>query len=625
MQQNDVLNVFQFDSDVGSQAAKKIKPTSILEMADANGLMRLMTAEKGEETPMEKYIRFKNDIGLWYEEMNEYGLTEMEQEALKPHFLKSHGVPPSQEQLMTMLMDDKICGFTLKDANAARKIVGKKQMSKIPDLREKVLAQATSPCLGNYVWKHGIGPQMGYSFSIIHALAYSFIGYQTLYIATRWNPIYWNTACLIVNSASLEEEEEDIEIKEKSADYAKIAKAIGDISAHGIQVSLTDINKSNYSFEPDVEHNEILFGMKALGGINKDTVDLIIANRPYVSFKDFLNRVKLNKIAMVSLIKSGAFDRLEADWGKELNIHPRYVVMAYYLSIVSEPKSKLTLQNFNGLLQKDLVPASLDFQKRVFNFNKYLKTKKTGQYYVLDEVCENFYSQYFDLEELDIINGFTCIKTTKRDKIYKKEMDIARDWLKVNQEQILKELNQCLFNEAWNKYATGSLSSWEMEALCFYYHEHELAHVNTHKYGISNFFDLPEQPEVDYFFKRNGQDIPIYKTYKIIGTVISKNDARSSISLLTTEGVVNVKFTKEYFAMFGRQISEKQEDGTKKVMEKGWFQRGTKVMCTGFRRDDMFVTKAYAHTPTHQLYKITDVTDNGDIVLTHDRYKPEGE
>ena len=620
LQQNDVLNVFQFDSDVGSQAAKKIKPTSILEMADANGLMRLMTAEKGEETPMEKYIRFKNNIGLWYEEMNEYGLTEIEQEALKPHFLKSHGVPPSQEQLMTMLMDDKICGFTLKDANAARKIVGKKQMSKIPDLREKVLAQATSPCLGNYVWKHGIGPQMGYSFSIIHALAYSFIGYQTLYIATRWNPIYWNTACLIVNSASLEEEEEDIEIKEKSADYAKIAKAIGDISAHGIQVSLTNINKSNYSFEPDVEHNEILFGMKALGGINKDTVDLIIANRPYVSFKDFLNRVKLNKTAMVSLIKSGAFDRLEADWGKELNIHPRYVVMAYYLSIVSEPKSKLTLQNFNGLLQKDLVPASLDFQKRVFNFNKYLKTKKTGQYYVLDEVCENFYSQYFDLEELDIINGFTCIKTTKWDKIYKKEMDIARDWLKINQEQILKELNQCLFNEAWNKYATGSLSSWEMEALCFYYHEHELAHVNTHKYGISNFFDLPEQPEVDYFFKRNGQDIPIYKTYKIIGTVISKNEARSSISLLTTEGVVNVKFTKEYFAMFGRQISEKQEDGTKKVMEKGWFQRGTKVMCTGFRRDDMFVTKAYAHTPTHQLYRIDKVSSNGDIEITHERY-----
>lgn len=158
---NQVLNCFQFDSDVGSQAAKKIKPMSIMELADANGLMRLMTSEKGEETPMEKYIRFKNNINLWYTEMNEYGLTKEEQEVLKPYFLKSHGVPPSQEQLMQMLMDPNICEFTLAEANAARKIVGKKLMSKIPELQKKVLDQAKSPCLGHYVWKCGVGPQMG--------------------------------------------------------------------------------------------------------------------------------------------------------------------------------------------------------------------------------------------------------------------------------------------------------------------------------------------------------------------------------------------------------------------------------------------------------------------------------
>ena len=38
IQTGSVLNVFQFDSDVGAQAAKKIKPSSILELADANGL-----------------------------------------------------------------------------------------------------------------------------------------------------------------------------------------------------------------------------------------------------------------------------------------------------------------------------------------------------------------------------------------------------------------------------------------------------------------------------------------------------------------------------------------------------------------------------------------------------------
>lgn len=161
LQENNVLNIFQFDSDVGSQAAKKIKPQSILEMADANGLMRLMTAEKGQESPMDKYIRFKNNINLWYQEMNEYGLTEKEQKILEPYFKQSYGVPPSQEQLMKMLMDKDICHFTLAEANNARKIVGKKQMSKIPSLRQQVLDQATSPCLGHYIWSCGVGPQMG--------------------------------------------------------------------------------------------------------------------------------------------------------------------------------------------------------------------------------------------------------------------------------------------------------------------------------------------------------------------------------------------------------------------------------------------------------------------------------
>lgn len=438
-----------------------------------------------------------------------------------------------------------------------------------------------------------------------------------MFIATKWNPIYWNTACLIVNSASLED---DFEVKEKSSDYAKVAKAIGDITSRGIKVSLIDINKSNYSFEPDIENNEILFGLKALGGVNSAMIDMIIEGRPYVSFKDFLTRVNLNKTAMISLIKGGAFDKLETKWAKELNVHPRILIMAYYLSLNCDAKNRLTLQNFNGLLQRGLIPESLDFQKRVFNFNKYLKTRKTGQYYVFDNVCDNFYSQYFDLEELDIINGYTCVKTTKWDKIYQKEMDAARDWLKASQDTILKELNGLLFQDAWSKYAQGSLSAWEMEALCFYYHKHELEDVNTYKYGISNFFEMPEQPKIDYMFKRKGKEIPIFKTYKIIGTVLSKNDNRSSISLLTPQGVVNVKFTKEYYAMFGRQISEKQDDGVKKVMEKGWFQRGTKVLVTGFRRDDMFVAKSYKHTSTHQLYKITDVYENGDIVLTHDRY-----
>ena len=157
-----------------------------------------------------------------------------------------------------------------------------------------------------------------------------------------------------------------------------------------------------------------------------------------------------------------------------------------------------------------------------------------------------------------------------------------------------------------------------MESLCFYYHDHELTDINTLKYGIVNFFDLPSEPQVDYFFKRAGRNIPIFKLHKIAGTIISKDNIKSSVTLLTTKGVVNVKFTKEYYAMFNRQISEVQADGSKKVLEKGWFSRGVKIMVTGYRREDTFVAKTYKSTPTHQLYKIIDIKD-GNITLEHER------
>ena len=70
--------------------------------------------------------------------------------------------------------------------------------------------------------------------------------------------------------------------------------------------------------------------------------------------------------------------------------------------------------------------------------------------------------------------------------------------------------------------------------------------------------------------------------------------------------------------MYNRQISEVQADGSKKVLEKGWFSRGTKVMITGYRREDTFVAKTYKATATHQLYRIININDN-NITLEHER------
>ena len=120
-----ILKFFQFDTQVGGQTIKMVKPHTPQEMADCNSAMRLMATEKGGETPTERYIRMKNDISQWYKEMQQWHLTEEEQKTLEPHYLPAHAAPAQQEQMMLILMDENICHFSLAEANQARKIVGK--------------------------------------------------------------------------------------------------------------------------------------------------------------------------------------------------------------------------------------------------------------------------------------------------------------------------------------------------------------------------------------------------------------------------------------------------------------------------------------------------------------------
>lgn len=332
-------------------------------------------------------------------------------------------------------------------------------------------------------------------------------------------------------------------------------------------------------------------------------------------------RCPLKKDIMVSLIKAGAFDKTDEHWAKELSNEPRLAIMAFYISKICEPKNKITLQNFNGLMQRDLLPAELDDCKQAFVINSYLKKCLTKEGFVITDAT---LQQIFDRDYPNVISQVCqnsyIVSVTNWKHCYEKIMDKARVWLKANQTKTLDALNASLFMEYWNKYAIGTVSAWEMEALCFYYHKHELSNVDVVKYGISNFESLPEEPIVEKFFRRNGIEIPIYATTKIIGTVIGKNDTKSTVSLLTESGVVSVKMTKEYFANYNKQISEVGTDGKKHILEKGWFTRGTKIMCTGFRRDDMFVCKSYKHTPTHQLYRITSISDDGrEITVEHNR------
>lgn len=652
-----VLDVFQFNSDVGLQAAKLIKAENPIEMTMANALMRLM-GEKDKERPLDRYVRLKNNIQEWYQEVRTRGLSENEIKVLERYYLPRKGVPALQEDLMLVCMDKDIAHFTLKEANNARKIVAKKKMDQIPELKKQFLDNCPNHNFGEYVWETTMGPQMGYSFALPHSLAYSFVGIQTLILATEYPSIYWNCACLITNSGgnedaedeeddtnesnrncisefvsisetSSEDDDDDEEGEEESEDgseegsstkkkkkarntnYGKISTAIGTMQHAGISVSPPDINKSSFTFIPDVETDTIIYGIKGINRIGNELVNEIIHKRPYNSIKDFLSKVKVNKPQMVSLIKSGAFDK----FGES-----REKVMYQYIDMITEKKQRLTLQNMKMLLEHKLIPEDFNFEIKVYNFNKYIKKCKDGDNYCLDEIAYDFYEQHFDLDLL-WYNGGICLITQKDwDKIYKKQMDSVREYIKENSQELLNKLNSELFDENWNKYCGGNISKWEMDSISFYYHEHELANVDEEEYDICDFTELPEDPEVDKIIFMNGREIPLFKLHRIAGTVLDKNKTKNSITLLTNYGVVNVKIYQAQFAKYDKQISQKLPDGRKKIIERSWFSRGNKLLITGIRRGDQWVVKTYKNSIyQHPIQLIKEVRENGEIEIQDTR------
>ena len=123
------------------------------------------------------------------------------------------------------------------------------------------------------------------------------------------------------------------------------------------------------------------------------------------------------------------------------------------------------------------------------------------------------------------------------------------------------------------------------------------------------------------YLSQSSLKIVEFKLFKICGTCIAKNKVKSTVTLLTTDGVVEVKFRKEYFSLFDKQISERDSDGTKHVVEKSWFNRGSMIIVQGYRSGDNFIPKKYSSSVGHQLYKIDAILPDGELILKDSRYQ----
>ncbi|MDQ3468320.1 MAG: DNA polymerase III subunit alpha, partial [Actinomycetota bacterium] len=226
----------------------------------------------------------------------------------------TYGLMVYQESMMRVAQ--KVAGYSLAEADNLRKACGKKIRELIAVEREKfvdgVERTGYPRALGTKLFDI-IEPFADYAFGKSHAYGYALVAYQTAYLKAHYPVEYF--ACLLTSVKSS---------LEKAAVY------IAECRSMGIRVLTPDINRSVTDFaalHPDEvpdgvtlpigSPGAITFGMSAVRNVGSGLVALLLEERdaggPFTDFHDFAARVPepvLNKRAVESLIKAGAFDSL---------------------------------------------------------------------------------------------------------------------------------------------------------------------------------------------------------------------------------------------------------------------------------------------------------------------------
>ena len=625
-----MVNAFQYDSRAGQDALRKVGAQNLIELTLANGLMRLAVPE-GEQ-PMDKYVRYRKDINEWYKDMTDYGIGTEEQEILKDLLSPYYGLMIAQATMMKVLMDERVCGFTLKQSDRARKAIAKKNAEAMAET-EKLLYEKGTECgrskaFLDYLWNVQIEMSKSYAFDFSHSHEYSTECLQELNLYYKFPKVYWNTA-VITTQAQVEDEREGSAV---AINYGKIAQSIYKAKSNGIIVKAPSINNSGLAFTPREEDGSILFGLGAISGINNDVTSQILSNRPYTSFTDFYNKNAykgslVTKSKFIQLIKAGCFDEFEPD---------RRIVMRQYFTLTTPNVTSLAMNNI-GQIKAARIPIPKSIISP-YNFRKYVCNKqfkygnhpkfKSKTLYWLDQKALKYFENHCKSSMVEGVDYWFeddrwIVVDKSLEKLLAPSIETLKDY--INTPEFLDKFNKARAKQSMIESVDGlDVNRWSFQSCAFYSQEHELANVDLTKYSISHFSDLPEEPQFveRSFGKRSWKQ---FELSAICGVVIGRTDSHHLVTILTPDNeVVNVKMNDGAFAHYKAQLSTINPDGTKTVIEKSWLERGDLLICCGYRRGtDEFVTKKYkASIFPSQLMKITNI-NGSNIEIQTERYSEE--
>ena len=314
LQRGDTTGVFQVESAGMKRYLRELKPTLFEDIIAMNALYR-----PGPMSEIPRFIEGKN---------NARSISYLHQ-SLEPILSETYGVMVYQEQIIKILQ--LVAGYSPGEADLVRKAIGKKKREIMNAEEPKFIAgcikQGLDQAGAKQLWAQ-IQPFADYSFNKAHATCYAQISYWTAYLKAHYPSAFM--AALMTSDYD---------------DTDRLAIEISECQHMGIDVLPPDVNESFVEFAVVPETNQIRFGMAAIKNVGTGAVEEILRARKdglFTDLEDYLARVNcrvVNRKAMESLVKAGAFDRFGE---RTMLLHNLDMILAYAARLQKQQTSAQT-------------------------------------------------------------------------------------------------------------------------------------------------------------------------------------------------------------------------------------------------------------------------------------------
>lgn len=276
--------VFQLESSMFQELLKEVRPRNFTDLISILALGR-----PGPMARLDDYLRHRRG-----EVKPEYP-----HPALAQILDETCGIMIYQEQVMRIATE--LAGYSAGEADLLRRAMGKKEPEIMAQERDRFVEAACRRGLDQSAAQtifDDVAKFAEYGFPKSHSAAYARVAYETAYLKAHFPAQFMAALMNTMASGSV-----------------RLGRYVRECRRLGLAVKGPDINRSRVDFT--VEANGIRFGLAAIKNVGRTLAERIITAREsgaYTGIDDMCRRLEgaqINRKALESLVRAGAFDEVE--------------------------------------------------------------------------------------------------------------------------------------------------------------------------------------------------------------------------------------------------------------------------------------------------------------------------